>query len=180
MEQVRKLEKSLGELYKGAPPLSKTAKESIVNVWPWVALVFGVLQILAAWTLWQMMDRVQPFVDFANSLSQNYGTGEIIGYSGVEKFLIYVSIATLVASGVLLLMAVSPLKNKVKRGWDLLFIGVLLNVVYAVLAVFIDGRGFGTFLVSMLGTAIGLYFLFQIKGSYTAKGTESTNKPVHS
>ena len=47
MEHVRKLEKSLGDLFKGAPNLQKSTKKTLADIWPWVALVLGTLQLLA-------------------------------------------------------------------------------------------------------------------------------------
>lgn len=177
MEQVRKLEKSLANLYKDLPPLPKNAKESLANAWPWIALVLGVLQLAAAWSLWRLYDRVQPLVDYANQFSQYY-RGTTIGYSAFDKLMIYVAIASLLVEGVLLVMAFSPLKRKLKRGWDLLFLSVLLNVVYAVITIFIDGRGAGSFIFNLLGTAVGLYFLFQIRDQFGGNATVADKPKV--
>jgi hypothetical protein len=67
---------------------------------------------------------------------------------------------------VILLMAYPHLVKRARRGWDLLFLGSLLNVVYSLVSVFIDGRGFSNFLLSLVGSAIGFYLLFQIKDRY--------------
>lgn len=168
MESVRKLEKSLGELFKDLPPLPKNAKQTLASFWPWLALLFGILQLAAAWSLWRLFDRTQPLIDLANSYSQYY-TGTTIGYSSFEKTMIYVAIAMLVVQGIIMLMAFSPLKDRLKRGWDLIFLSLLLSVAYAVVTIFIDGRGVGSFIFSLLMTVIGLYFMFQLKDLYSDK-----------
>ena len=168
MESVRNLEKSLGELFKDLPPLPKNAKETLAGVWPWLALIFGVLQLAAAWSLWRLFDRVQPYADLVNTYSQYYG-GATVGYSSFEKTMIYVAIAMLVVQGLIMLMAFSPLKDRLKRGWDLIFLSLLLSVAYAVVTIFLDGRGVGSFIFSLLMTAVGLYFMFQLKDLYSDK-----------
>lgn len=168
MGQLTTLETKLGDLYKSAPALPKDAKKAIVEWWPVVALVLGVLQLAAAWSLWTLYDRyASPLVDYAQTIAAY--TGVDVGYSSFDKLVIFVSIAFVVLSGVLMIMAYKPLKARAKRGWDLLFLGVLVSAVYAVLNIFIDGRGVGSFIFNLLGLAIGLYFLYQIRDAYTAK-----------
>lgn len=177
MEMVKKLEKKLGDLYKDLPALPKNVKETLATIWPWVALVLGVLQLAAAWSLWRLFDRAQPLLDLANQYSQ-YFTGESIGYSSFEKTMIYVAIAMLVVQGAIMLMAFGPLKNRLKRGWDLVFLSALVSVAYAVVTIFIDARGFGSFVVSIVLTGVGLYFLFQLKDLYSDKGAAKPKAPV--
>lgn len=174
MELVQKLEKSLENVFKDAPALPENAKKNLVAAWPWIALVFGVLQLAAAWALWRLIDAVQPFVDLSNQLSQYYG-GTSLGYSSFDKTIIYIGIGTLVLDGVILLLAFSPLQKLQKRGWDLLFLGSVLNVVYSVVAIFINARGFGSFIMGLIGSALGFYLLFQIKDRY--KGNVTAAKP---
>lgn len=175
MEVVRKLENQLSDLYKGAPALSKSTKDSIAKVWPVIVLVLGILQLLAAWSLWRLFDRVNDAAEFVNSFTQYY-TNQTVGYSAFDKTLIYLGIALLAVEAVLLLMAYSPLKNRQRRGWDLVFLVMLLQVVYAIATVFIDGRGIGSFIFNLLGAAVGFYFLFQIRDHYKGAKAESAKK----
>jgi O-antigen/teichoic acid export membrane protein len=63
-------------------------------------------------------------------------------------------------------MAVSPLMKRLRRGWDLLFLSALINLVYAVVTIFIDSRGIGSFFLSLLSSAIGFYLLFQVRSKF--------------
>lgn len=168
MGQLATLEKKLGDLYKSAPALPKDVKKTIVEWWPIVALVLGVIQLLAAWGLWSLYRTYDRVSDFANEFTRYY-TGQSAGLDGTEKAVILASIGVVLVSGAIMVAAYGPLKAKAKRGWDLLFLGVLINVIYAVLNIFIDNRGIGSFIMSLVGTAIGLYFLFQIRDAYTKK-----------
>lgn len=163
MELVKKAEKSLADLYKGAPNLSDKTRETLVKVWPILALIFGILQVWAAWMLWDLVRAV-------NHITTVYGTflNTSYGYSSKDKFFIYLGVLTLLVDGVILLMAYPKLKNRQRSGWDLLFLGSLLNVIYSFINLFISGRGFSDFLFSLIGSAIGFYLLYQVKGKYKA------------
>lgn len=168
MELVNKIEKQLEGVFKDLPVLPKNAKDTLASVLPWIALVFGVLQLLAALGLWRLVSATNEFIDYANDLSQSIG-GSGIGYSSTDKVVIYGGILILLVDAVILLMAFQPLGKKLKRGWDLLFLSSLINVVYAFTQIFISGRGIGSFIVSLVFSAIGFYFLYQVRELYKKK-----------
>lgn len=167
MELVRRIENKLAELYKGAPVLPKKAKDVIVEYLPYFVLLGAVLQAWTAYVLWRLADVAERFSDFANSLSAYYG-GPAVGLSAFDKTVIYLGVILLAVEALLMLIAFSPLKKRARRGWDLLFLVSLLQIVYAVALIFVDGRGVGSFIFSLIGAAIGFYFLFQIRDHYKA------------
>ncbi len=167
MEALRPLENKLANLFKGAPKLSNQTKESLANFWPWLALVAGLLQLLAAYWLWQAARVVDVFSDYVNTLSVSL-TGQSAGLSSMDKTVIYVGVVMLAVDALLMLMAYPELKKRTKRGWDLLFLAAVINVAYAVLQLFTYSRGFGSFLGGLIGSAIGFYLLFQVREKYKA------------
>lgn len=164
MGTVKSLETKLEGVFKGLPPLSASAKESLAKAWPWLALIFGVLQLAAAWALWGLIRASDVLIDYANEFS--YYTGQRLGYSSMDKTMVYLGVIVLVVDAVILLMAYPALAKRQRKGWDLLFLGALLNVVYSVLTIFIDGRGMGSFIFSLLGSAVGFYLLFQVREKF--------------
>lgn len=173
MGALQKLEDQLGQLFKDLPALPKGAKDLLVQWWPYLALIIGVLQLFAAWSLWQLANWSNALVDYANRLGQ-YAPGYTAGYSATDKMIIYVGLALLVINGVLFLMAFSPLTKKLKRGWDLLFLASAINVVYAIVQVFMASRGIFSFITSLIGSAIGFYLLFQIRDRYSSSKAQNT------
>lgn len=163
MKLVEQAESSLAGVFKAAPKLSDSAKESVAKVWPWLALIFGVLQLWAAWVLWDLLDKVDKVSDLFGSYF-----GSVVGYSGKDKVFIYMSLGVLVLDAVVLLMAYPKLVKRSMAGWKLLFLGSLLNVVYSFFNLFIQGRGFGNFLAALVGSAVGFYLLFQVREKYRA------------
>lgn len=165
MSAIRKAENTIGGLFKGVPNLPDSSKESLAKAWPWIALVFGILQVLAAWGLWGVVRLVDRTADIVNTYSIYY-TGNSVALSGMDKTLIYLGVLVLLVDGVLLLLAFPKLKNRSRSGWDLLFLGALLNLGYAVLSLFIRDRGIGTFIMNLIGSGIGFYLLFQVREKF--------------
>jgi len=161
---LNSLETWLAGVYKGAPKLNPNAKKSIVNIWPWVALVFGVLQLLAAMELWHWGHTVNNLV---NTLNTYYGSNLGVHVNNLNVFY-WISLVVLVVDAVILLMAFPKLRVHAKGGWNLLFYGALLNLVYGVFSAFNNYGGFGSLVLQVIVTAVVLYFLFQIRDQYSS------------
>lgn len=165
MAALQKAEESLAKLFKDLPPLPESSREGLAKVWPWLALIGGVLQLWAAWLLWDLINWADRATDIADTLSAYY-TDFIIGPSGFEKTVMYLGIVLLLVNAVILLTAFPKLKLRLRAGWNLIFLVGLLNLVYGVLQIFTFQRGFGSFILSLLGSAIVFYLLFQVKEKF--------------
>lgn len=169
MDQLKPIETKLAELFNGAPDMSASAKKTLAGVLEWIALIFGVLQLLAVWGLWSTGHRVNEFIDVANSYSAAVGGPSIAPKLGITY---YLALIVLLFSAVSLLMAYPGLKARKKIGWDWLFLGSLVNLVYGVVAVFVGSRiggGLSDLIWSLIGSAIGFYLLFQVRELFSGK-----------
>ncbi|HSE29751.1 MAG TPA: hypothetical protein VLA77_04170 [Candidatus Saccharimonadales bacterium] len=161
---MNQIEEKLNDLFTKTvtAKLPDSGKSILVKAMPWLALVGGVLSLLGAWGLFQLATFANQWTNVANELSTSYGYG--VTTQNVS-WLIWVSLVVIVVEAVMLLAAFSPLKNHKKLGWDLVYWTSLINVVYAVLYIFVDFNFF-SLLFSLLASAIGLYLLFQIRSYY--------------
>lgn len=160
---LNSLETWLAGVYKNTPELSPDAKKSIVKLWPWVALVFGLLQLWATLALWQWGHTVNNLV---NSLNTYYATN--LGTHVSLNIFYWISLIVLAVDAVILLAAFPKLRAHAKMGWNLLFYGALLNLIYGVFSAFNNYGGFGSLVMQVVVTGVVLYFLFQIRDSYKA------------
>lgn len=167
MELLKKLDAKLSGVFKDLPPLPDSARETLAQIWPWLALIGGVMQLFAALAVWRLLNWAREVEQFTAYYSRV--TGVDYGPSAFDKTMIYVGVAFLVVDAVILLLAFSPLRARDSKGWRLLFLGALLNLAYAVVSIFIDGRGLGSFIVSLVGSAIGFYLLYQVKDKFNGK-----------
>jgi hypothetical protein len=172
-ELLGKIEDALEPLFTGLPALPKNVKEWFVKAWPILALILGVLQLLAAWSLWNVGHLVNNLANYANQLSNVYGTGVAVNQL---SFFYWFSLIVLVVDAVILLIAYTGLKARSRKGWNMLFLGVLVNVVFGVITAFDGGYGgFGNLIMALIDSAIAFYFLFQVRSYYTIT-TKSTTK----
>ncbi|HRV75928.1 MAG: hypothetical protein H6799_01310 [Candidatus Nomurabacteria bacterium] len=173
MKELQKAEVSVGKMLSGLPNISESARESVAKVMPLLALIGGLFQLAAAYWVYKLAHVAEQVDQFIKSYSVL--TGGVYGLSSTDKFLIYVGALVLLVEALVLLMAYSGLKDREKRGWDMLFLAALINVGYSVVSLFITGRGFGSFLFGLVGSAFGFWLLFQIKSKYSGKSLETSD-----
>jgi hypothetical protein len=164
MAALDSLEKSLeGIFVKNAPALPERGKEVVVSWLPWINLILGILTLWAVLTLWHWAHLANNAVDYINQLNATYGTGTV-----VHKLtgMVWLGLIVLAIEAVLYLMAFPATRARQKSGWNLMFYALLVNLVYGIIVLFTDYGGFGTFLSYLLGSVIGLWLLFQIRGKY--------------
>lgn len=168
------IEKALEPVFNALPPLPKNIKEWLVKVWPYLALIGGLLQLFGAWGLWNLGHMASKLINYTHSLSRFYGvTVPTVNSLGVFY---WVGLIVLVVDAVIMLLAYPGLKNHRKSGWDMLFLAVVVNLVYGVLALFdASYQGVGTLAGALIGSAISFYLLYQVRSYYTS---DKVTKPA--
>ena len=176
---IDKLAKMLEPLYKATPPLPKNVNDWFAKAWPILALIVGILELLSAWSLWHVGHLVNTVVSYTNALNSAYGTSVTVNYH--LGFFYWLSLIFLAVTGIIFIVAYPGLKARRKAGWDMLFLGAIVNVVYGVVSVFDNSYGgVGKLVLTLIGSAVGFYFLFQVRSYYIgkAKTTLSTHSPA--
>ncbi len=179
MEGLNKLENGLDEVFVKKSPvqLPENFKKAIVDLLPWIVLVFSGLMLLSAWRLWDWANTVNQLADLANNFSRALGGEDVVSKTRLTAG-VWVALAALVAEALLYLAAFfGGLRERKKSGWNYLFYAALVNIIYGITLLFTDYNNAGGFVGSLIGSVIGLYFLFQIRSYYaggrsTAKATK--------
>jgi uncharacterized membrane protein len=175
---LQQLETKLDEvLNKKAPvKLPESVRKNLANNFWWIALILGILQLWAAWTLWHLAHYLDPLYDRAADFVNSY-----YGYTVVDNDLnmfYYVAIGVLIVDAIILLLATPGLKAHKKTGWNFLFYSLILNVAYGIIRIFSDvGGGFGAFLWVLVVTTVTAYFIFQIRDYFTGAKAAHSEKP---
>ncbi len=171
MGPLSKLEDQLDKIVnKSLPPLPSNAKKFMVTIAPWVALIGGVLSLWSAYALWRWahtLSLISNYTKAINSMYSMYGSGYRAPSSAAQmSIVLWIAMVIILVEGVIYLLAFPGLKNQKKSGWNFLFYGLLVNVVYGIVMIFTSYGGVGTFIGYLIGSAIGAYFLFQLRSSY--------------
>ncbi len=175
MKIISDLENSLEKPMKDLPALPKGFRDFLVKIVPWLALIGGIFGVISAWNIYRWTTIGDDYVDLANEISRAYG-GTTITNNSWSMFL-YLAVGVLLVTSIIYIMAFSPLKNYQKKGWDLLFIALLLNLAYGVVLLFTDYGGFSNFIGTLIGSAIGVYLLFQLRDYYIGKAKVNSATP---
>lgn len=124
------------------PEIPKGGREAIVAITPWLALIFGILGVIASLAGFGILTVFSPAMIF-------FG-GRFAGIALLNALL------SLIAS-ILLLMAFPGTKKRKTNGWMMLFYSEVVNVIGAIIALSLSG---------VLVSLIAFYLLFQIKSYY--------------
>jgi hypothetical protein len=179
-QQLARLETKMADWFK-SPKMPAGAVKTISEWAPWLALIFGVLSLWAAWTLWHWAHAIDKVSDSLNSFCNSYAidAGACVSTGTRLSFWVWLGIIFLVVEGVLYLLAYPGLKARSKQGWNYLFYGALVNLVYAVVSLFTDYNGGGHFIGALIGSAVAFWILFQIRGNYHGAGVTKTTPKNH-
>lgn len=160
------LEKSLDDLFvKQAPALPAGGKKALVQYLPWINLILGLISLYTVYVLWHWAHLANNLINYANTLSAAYG-GPTVATNRLSVGL-WIGIVVLGIEALLYIAAFPGTKDRKKSGWNLLYYALLLNIAYGVVVLFTDYGGVGNLIGAIIGSAIGLYLLFQIRSSYS-------------
>jgi hypothetical protein len=165
MDSVRKLESKVASWYKDVPHLPENAAKWIAqNIW-WMALI-GV--VLGAMTIFSIIS----VTFFAGAVFIGYGGAIGAAVAGVALVAVIFSLAFWALELVLMGLAITPLRTLQKKGWTLLFMVALLQVVAHGVS-FLFNLNLFSLIWSLLYVAVGAYFLFEIRGQFGAHNAKT-------
>ncbi len=164
MEWLTKIEKQVLHWVKDIPHLPNSARKWIAeNIW-WVAIIGAILlTISAALELLTVLGLMATLGTVANTY---YPATTFVAWGFVTAIVSFV-FAALQAG--LLYMAVTPLKERQKKGWVLVFAAWLISIVGLVVSAVLTLNPFSfitTILFGAVFAAIWGYLLFEIHGEF--------------
>lgn len=151
MNYVNQLTKTLDGYYAKSPALPANIKDLLVSIAPWVTLIAGVLALLSGLSLFSLLG-------LATSVAGPYMAAAGLGGFAVTAIL---SLLILFVTGVIYLLAFSPLKGRKVKGWNYMLYAMLLYVLSAVVRLNVLDVVW-----SLVGFAVGYYFLYQVRSHY--------------
>lgn len=180
MDAVASLEKTVAGWYKNVPHLPKNAQQWLAdNVW-WIALISFILGVVGLFTL---VPAALIAFGLSSSLSGVYALTITSSYYWVT---VLVSLVSLLATTVLTALAITPLRNHARSGWNLLFLSLVVSVALSVvnsllsLVLAFSSMLLGALVWSLFTAAlsflVGSYFLFEIRSHFGAKKKEAVKK----
>ncbi len=168
MDSVRKLEKSLVDFYKQWPHLPSEVTKFLSD-FAWIlaliGVIIGVLGVISVLSV--------TLLGSAILVGMGGAAGAVVG--GAITATVIISLLFSIVILYLEAIAVKPLKNKQKRGWDYIFYALLVSVASAVVSL-IFGLNFVGLIFSLIWAVIGGYFLFEVRDQFAASARHTEGK----
>jgi len=143
-KNMTEFEDKLNDIFgKKAPALPENVKEFLVKAAPYLAILGAIMSVPAILLILGLGAVATPFAVAG-------GMNPLAGFSFGSIFLI--------ANTVLMIMAIPGLFKRTMGAWRLMFYSTLVSAIGSLVSLSIGGL--------IIGTAIGFYFLFQLKPSY--------------
>lgn len=140
----KELIRSMENFFIKAPHLPANIREVLVKIAPWIALIFGILGVIAGLGL--------------------VGVSPVAVLGGVgNSFLLVISGILTIISSVLMLMAFPKLQSHQYAGWRFLFWSEVVSFISSLLGI---ADNPGSIVGAIIGALIGFYILFEIKSYY--------------
>lgn len=131
------------EYFKKLPQLPKNARDAIVSITPWLALIFGILGVAASLVGLGLFTFLSPLLMLG--ATRAFGTG-------------YVTVILGLAASVLLLLGFPGTQKKQEKGWRMIYYSEVVNLLVAIISISLSG---------VLFSLVGFYFLYQIRSYYS-------------
>lgn len=164
MELLHKLERTILGWVKDVPHLPVGARKWLAdNIW-WIVAIGAVLSGISVLVL--LSELFSYLSTLSSPIISYYASATFVGWLVV---ITSVSLAFAIIECLLLAFAVTPLKEKQKKGWVLLFDAWLFGVL-SVLVVAVSTLNIFSFLGNIIFGAVWIaitgYFLFEIHGQF--------------
>jgi len=158
MQQIKKIELKLAQWYDSAPHLPVRGQKWLTdNAW-WIDLIGVILSAIG------MLMIFLAILVATGVLGILFGIGGV-AIGGLLLVAALINVAFAIVEIVFLAMAIIPLKNGQKRGWNYLFVVLLLSTLSTLVSFLFHLNAGG--LVALFWNAVCLaiwgYFLFEIR-----------------
>ena len=164
MELINKLERIVLGWVKNVPHLPATGQKWLgVNVW-WIALIAAIIG--GIWFLFALNGLFSLLTLLSSVSNLYYVTNTYTDYAIFKAIIGLVFLGLTVAA---LALAISPLKDRLKKGWVLLFLAWIISALSIVVSAVLSLSVIGFIISIIFGAiflAIGGYFLFEIHGQF--------------
>lgn len=170
MDSIKKIEDKIGESLKGLPHLPENARKWIAKYAGTITAIGLGLSILAF--------VLVSFVFIATmGLVGRVFTAPYLAYTFSFNYLLSTSIELieLLLFIVITAMAIKPLKLMDEKGWDLLFLISLINLVFSAGGL-VSGFSFDRLIGLVVAFFVNIYFLFEIRSYFKKGGAKVADK----
>jgi len=168
MSAITKFEDTIGGLLKPIPHLPTAGQKWLAeNVW-WIILVGVILSGISVLTT---IGGIFTALAFLGAATSYFGYYAVQSYTGWWVLASVISLLFMIAIVVISAISINPLKAMKKKGWDMLFLTLLISAASIVVSLIVNITSIGVGFVfgiifGLIGLAIGAYFIYEIRSYF--------------
>lgn len=165
MIKLSKIEDMVAGWIKPIPHLPISGRKWLAENFWWLVLIGAIFLGLAAIAMLNVLSL------FGNSMNYMMGWYTPVSLTGWVYFVTFVSLVFMVIEIVIMSMAIEPLKKMKRRGWDLMFLVLLISTTSVIVNVLINFNALSPITALLTGAitfVIDAYLLFEVQ-SYFVK-----------
>lgn len=170
MDILRKFELTLATWYEKTPHLSPGVRKWLAeNAW-WIVLIGVIFSIMGLLGVALILGLLLIGINMGLEMTAGLPAGALINatVSGIIIIVTIISLLEFIVQTILMALAISPLQKGDKRGWDLLFLVLVINTVLMVVGNVISVN-IAALAIGLLFAAIAGYFLFELRDRFNLK-----------
>jgi amino acid transporter len=133
---------TVGEYFDRLPALPRNAKEVVVSIVPWLALIFGIIGIALSIVSFGIFSFLSPVLLLTGS--KTAGSGIIL-------------VLLSLVSSIFLLLGFPGTQKRQEKGWKWVFYSEVVSLIADIVTISLSG---------IVLSLIGFYFLYQIRKLY--------------
>lgn len=166
METIKSIESTIGKFVDKAPALSVDSKKKLLTRYlPLISLGLALIASVSIRSLWHDSHTNNALINYANNYGAAYGVPKVPVVNNLT-FGVWLGLITLAVEAIFYLGSFSGLRAMTKSGWNFLYYALLVNIVYGVVMLFNSYGGLSTLITTLIGSALGFYFIFEIRDRY--------------
>lgn len=141
------LEAWLAPIFAKAPHLPANWRKTIIDIAPWLSLIFGILGLFGLLSAGAVGILFSPLI--------------ILG-GGMHGISFFITIILGIISAILSILSFKPLQGMKKKGWDYAFYALVISAISTLVGLVLTAGGLG----GIVGIIIGAYILFEVREMY--------------
>ncbi len=170
MNRVRQLESLTERWLRPFPHLPDVFRRWLTdNAW-WLAVLASFISAISALV---MLGRLLDYITYINNAPGYLDVYTVVHYPAGWLLTILVGLIYLSTVTVLYAKAATPLKERLRQGWDILFMTLVLGAIQVFLNAVFSFTFFGFVFGVLFGViflTIAAYFLFEIRSYFVKAG----------
>lgn len=167
MENLNKLADKIEKIFKPFPHFPANWRKGLSGAMWWLVLIATILSLIACACI------IIPLIFLGVlTVGSSIDSNGAVVLAGFTVWIVLVPTILLLGMAIVQMWAIKPLKNKERKGWNIVYVLSLLGLVVSILSIF--GGNFAGWLSGILWSVLWIYVWFELRDSFKEASIKAT------